>query len=114
MDTAVKSGEDDYQKKKGAEMKHVIKILEPYADAIEEGRKTFEVRYNDRGYNAGDEVTFLVVEDDKTCVGYHPLERKRFEITYVHSGLGMEYGYVVFGLKEKPRKGENYGGSNDD
>ena len=37
-------------------MEHVIKILEPYADAIVEGRKKFEVRKNDRGYNAGDTV----------------------------------------------------------
>lgn len=100
MDKAVKSGEDDYQKKKGAEMTHSLKILESYADAIVEGRKNFEVRKNDRGYNAGDTVVFMVIDDDNLCVAYHPLDNKKFRITYVHSGLGMEKDYVVFGIRE--------------
>lgn len=85
-------------------MIHEIKILEPYADAIYDGRKTFEVRLNDRGYNAGDRIRFIVIKDG--CVHTtHPLyykdtNRKEYEITYVHSGLGLEKDYVVFGIKE--------------
>lgn len=41
-------------------MKHIIKIKELYADAIYDGRKNFEVRENDRGYNAGDIVKFKI------------------------------------------------------
>ena len=93
-------------------MKHVIKILEPYADAIVEGRKTFEVRYNDRGYNAGDIVEFDVI-NDCGVPRVHDLYGKEFKITYVHSGLGMREEYVVFGIKEIG-KGEDYGSSNDD
>lgn len=94
-------------------MKHCIKIREQYADAIVEGRKNFEVRYNDRGYNAGDEVAFTVVNEFDMTDLYHPLNKKKFKITYVHSGLGMENGYVVFGIEEI-REGEDYGSSNDD
>ena len=94
-------------------MKHVIKILEPYADAIVEGRKNFEVRLNDRGYNAGDEVAFTVVDKFDITNLTHPLNKKKFKITYVHSGLGLNEGYVVFGIKEIG-KGEDYGSSNDD
>ena len=82
-------------------MKHIIKISEPYADAVFDGRKNFEVRLNDRGYNAGDEIEFSVVEIGGYCrVFTHPLNDKRYRITYVHSGLGLKEGYVVFGIKE--------------
>ena len=79
-------------------MIHVIKIQKPYADAIVDGRKNFEVRLNDRGYNAGDFVSFVVLDDGfRVC---HSLEGKKFRITYVHSGLGLLEGYCVFGIKE--------------
>lgn len=81
-------------------MLHVIKIKEQYADAIADGRKNFEVRLNDRGYNAGDQVTFVVQDSFGIDVLHHPLEGKKFEITYVHSGLGLESNYVVFGIAE--------------
>lgn len=42
-------------------MTYEIKIKEAYADAIVDGRKNFEVRYNDRGYNAGDLVQFQLL-----------------------------------------------------
>ena len=78
-------------------MTHSIKILEPYATAIVEGRKTFEVRYNDRGYNCGDFVRFKVLVDGIEMP--HPLRDMKFRITYVHSGLGLEKDYVVFGIE---------------
>ena len=79
-------------------MIHIIKIQKPYADAILDGRKRFEVRLNDRGYNTGDYVSFVVV--DNSFRVYHSLEGKKFRITYVHSGLGLQEGYVVFGIEE--------------
>ena len=81
-------------------MTHDIKIKEPYADAINDGRKTFEVRFNDRGYNAGDNIRFHVIHDDGTMFDSHPLNYKFYRITYVHSGLGLKKDYVVFGIKE--------------
>lgn len=81
-------------------MTHYIKILEQYADAILEGRKNFEVRRNDRGYNAGDKIVFSVITDYGLIDMHHALGKKYFEITYVHSGLGMQNDYVVFGIKE--------------
>ena len=80
-------------------MTHEIKIQEPYADAIIDGRKTFEVRLNDRGYNAGDKVQFFVRTKEEFTNTSHPLYGKVYEITYVHSGLGLEKDYVVFGIK---------------
>lgn len=80
-------------------MLHEIKILDAYADAILDGRKTFEVRLNDRGYNAGDKVQFNVIYSDGCSFSAHPLNNKIYEITYVHSGIGLEPNYVVFGIK---------------
>lgn len=79
-------------------MTHEIKILESYADAIVEGRKTFEVRLNDRGYNCGDYVHFVEVLYNGIPIP-HPLKDMKFRITYVHSGLGLEKDYVVFGIE---------------
>lgn len=86
-------------------MTHDIKILEQYANAIVDGRKNFEVRKNDRGYNAGDKVRFHVISQkdiyaDSVCLNNHPLNNRIYKITYVHSGLGLENDYVVFGIKE--------------
>ena len=86
-------------------MKHVIKIDKPYADAIAEGRKTFEVRINDRGYNAGDLVVFIVKDDGFTVLG-HPIADKKYVITYVHSGLGMADRYVAFSIRAAGKEEE--------
>jgi len=77
-------------------MLHLLKIQKCYADAIIEGRKNFEVRLNDRGYNAGDRVIF----NDVCDFPEHPIVNMTFEITYVHSGLGMAPDYVVFGIRK--------------
>ena len=80
-------------------MTHKIKIDKSYADAIIEGRKNFEVRYNDRGYNAGDLVCFAVIDSNKKVIR-HELSNFFYRITYVHSGLGLQEGYVVFGIEQ--------------
>lgn len=81
-------------------MTHRIKIKESFAEAICDGRKTFEVRNNDRGYQAGDMVQFIVLYDsDGLEMLTHPLMEQEYEITYVLSGWGIENGHVVFGIK---------------
>lgn len=79
-------------------MTHEIKINKCYADAIVDGRKNFEVRLNDRGYNAGDKVKFTVQEPFSDNHA-HPLNKCIYDITYVHSGLGLKENYVVFGIE---------------
>lgn len=79
-------------------MLHEIKVYKSYANAIIEGRKNFEVRFNDRGYNAGDQVKFKVY--DGIYREYtHPLDGRIYDVTYVQSGLGLKKDYVVFGIK---------------
>lgn len=82
-------------------MTHEIKLLEQYAQAVADGEKTFEVRENDRGYQKGDRIRFSVIED----VVFAPMELNykynlpEYEITYVHSGLGMAENYVVLAIR---------------
>ena len=79
-------------------MTHEIKILEQYAHAVKGGEKTFEIRYNDRGYQKGDRIRFRVIDDIGAHV-YSSLEKMEFEITYVHSGLGMADNYVALAIR---------------
>ena len=82
-------------------MTHNIKIRESFADAIMRGDKTFEVRNNDRGYQTGDFVKFTVLYDSDGCEYIdHPLKYRKFRITYVLSGWGIENGYVAFAISE--------------
>ena len=78
---------------------HRIKILESFANAVYCGDKKFEVRKNDRGYQKGDYVEFIVLYDSDGCEYVdHPLSKYRFQINYVLSGWGIEEGYCVFGI----------------
>ena len=79
---------------------HVIKIQQDFADAVFCGDKSFEIRYNDRGYQKGDLIRFRVVDGDEFN-RYHKLNDKTYEITYVLSGWGIYEGYVGIAIKEK-------------
>lgn len=79
---------------------HHIKINENFAEDVLNGRKNFEIRINDRGYQTGDRIKFEVINKLKTRT-YHRLDEIEFEITYVLSGWGLKDGYVVFGIKQK-------------
>jgi len=84
-------------------MLHELKLKEDFADAIADGRKTFEVRENDRGFQAGDTVEFVVVDRLGLEIG-HPLTGREMRITYVLSGWGIKEGYVVFGISFERNK----------
>lgn len=79
---------------------HEIKIQKEYAQAVYLGEKTFEVRYNDRGYQKGDLIVFQVMDgalSDRT----HPLNDMTFEITYVlGSFVGLAPNYVAFAIQD--------------
>jgi len=82
---------------------HKIKLQKEFAIAVLIGDKTFEVRYNDRGYQKGDQIVFDV--RDGSFPINHPLNDKTYEITYVLNGWGIKEDYVVFGIREvKPNE----------
>ena len=71
-------------------MHHTLKIEPPYFEAVLDGRKTFEIRHNDRGYNAGDTVT--LVEFDGSKRG--PLGDRKDE-RYTGREITKKIGYVT-------------------
>lgn len=82
-------------------MTHELRILEDFADAVNRGDKTFEIRENDRGFQKGDRIKFIVRSNNNyVTLNSHPLSNKIFEITYVINGWGLKNGFVAFGIKE--------------
>lgn len=71
-------------------MHHVLKIEDAYYDAKIEGIKLFEIRFNDRGFQKGDTVSYT---------RNNPPFWERdgiWEITYV-TAYNQKDNFVVFG-----------------
>ena len=83
-------------------MIHKIKLSIDFADAVLAGEKNFEIRRNDRGYQKGDYVRFIVTTSGGMKRITHPLEERLFQITYVLNGFGLEADYCVFGIHLLP------------
>lgn len=73
---------------------HILKLKDEFANAISSGEKTFEIRYNDRGYQKGDKIQFSCLERS------HEVEKRVYEITYLVHGWGLKEDWCVFGIKE--------------
>ncbi|MBR1750008.1 MAG: DUF3850 domain-containing protein [Ruminococcus sp.] len=93
---------------------HKIKLRKEFCDDVFEGRKRFEVRYNDRGYQTGDLVQFIATdgfyaEDPVTheCKERytHPINDVIFQITYILNGWGLKNGFVAFGIERAQQAG---------
>jgi len=89
-------------------MKHILKIEQHFLLRHLEGKKTFEVRKNDRDYQVGDTIEFLPLESETLNIWDYWEKIPKFVVTYVHTGLGLEEGYCVLAvvsLKEE-KQGE--------
>lgn len=75
---------------------HYLKIYPKYFNAVLSGKKTFELRKNDRGFQVGDDI-LLREWDNINYSGRYILT----EITYIldDSFIGLEKGYVILGIK---------------
>jgi len=78
-------------------MIHELKIAPPYFQAVVEGRKNFEIRYNDRGFLVGD--TVILKEYD----GHYPGGSIQFKIGYI-TDFEQKHGWVVFSLVKEEGK----------
>ncbi len=88
--------------------KHELKLLIKYFKDVEQGRKTFELRKNDRDFKVGD--TLILKEyhpgdtDYKDGI-YTPAHYTNNEtvkkIVYILQGgqCGLEEGYVILGIQ---------------
>jgi len=71
-------------------MHHVLKIKKEYMMAKAFGDKPFEIRFNDRGFQKGDTVSYT--GDRAPYLDYEG----KYEITYV-TGFSQKEDWVVFG-----------------
>lgn len=78
---------------------HRLKVDRKYWPALVDGRKTFEVRRNDRDFQAGD-VLELTPFDPSAPPGPPATELWTVEVSYVLHTFpeGLQPGYVVLGL----------------
>lgn len=85
-------------------MTHELKTLPKYFDAVLEGRKTFDIRKNDRSFAVGDNLR--LIEWDSTY--RMPTGREQLcEITYILEGndetkqYGLMKGYCILSIIQK-------------
>lgn len=76
-------------------VEHMLKIDEPYYQSILNGEKKFEIRFNDRNYQVGDTIVLHPFREG-VKVNRAPIGAR---INYIHSGLGLQDGYVILGIE---------------
>jgi hypothetical protein len=77
-------------------MAHYLKTVQPYFERVFDCSKRFEVRWNDRDFEEGDEI-YLQEYDVETKL--YSGREVRGKITYVLKDYEhIEYGFVVFGF----------------
>ena len=76
---------------------HNLKTWMPFYQDVIDGRKTFELRKNDRDYQVGDTLTLIEVDPTNELA---PTGRQiNKEVVYLLTGWGLEDGYVVLAIK---------------
>ena len=87
---------------------HKLKIKPEYYRAVLSGRKTFELRKDDRDYQEGDLIQFTIVENELTGNGMIPHCKKEitreelYQITYILKNVpeyGLDKEYCILGIK---------------
>ena len=79
-------------------MQHDLKCYPNYFEAVKDGTKNFECRYNDRDFQVGDQLRLMEYSEQTGYTGRY-LEKT---ISYVLTDFdGLADGYVILGLKEK-------------
>jgi ASC-1-like (ASCH) protein len=79
-------------------MVHELKTLPKYFKAVREGRKTFEVRKDDRGFQVGDTLVL------GKWNGQYFTDRCSVKVTYIlgrnpDEKMYVPNGYVILGIK---------------
>lgn len=79
-------------------MEHKLKILSRYYEAVLQGKKTFEVRKDDRPFQEGDTLLLQETVTPNGC-GYTGREMK-VEVTYIlRDSEYVKDGYCIMAIK---------------
>ena len=83
---------------------HELKIKHEYLVEVTMGRKTFELRKNDRDYQVGDLIRFIdIKQDSKGGCDIYIDEETLYKITYVLKDVpeyGLDKDYCILGIKK--------------
>lgn len=78
---------------------HEIRLNIEFCDDVISGKKSFEIRNNDRGYQSGDLIKFTAVDSTRMPKN-HPINDKLYSIEYVLNGWGLKNGFVALAIRE--------------
>ena len=84
-------------------MIHQLKILPVFFDKVISGKKTFELRNNDREYNEGDYLALNEWEQTSSVGGHYTGRSCLVYVDYILHGAegaaGLDEDYVVMAIK---------------
>lgn len=87
---------------------HELKIFEHFATDILAGRKTFEIRNDDRKFKEGDLVHFQAVSEENAQPVSHPINSLTFRIGYILRAEdfpgGIKDGFAIFTISPERKK----------
>lgn len=79
---------------------HGLKTWPAYFEAVRKGRKTFEVRLDDRGFRRGD---FLHLQEYDPKTSRYSGRTLTALVRYIlRKGFGLQPGYVVMAIRKEP------------
>lgn len=78
------------------EKTHELKCWPKYFEAIVHRKKTFEVRYNDRGYSIGDVLILREYDNDKK---EYTRRQTRVRVTDTFADFGLQPGWLVMAIE---------------
>ena len=79
-------------------MTHTLRIKLKYYQAIVSGRKTFEVRKDDRDFEVGDLIRFIVFDGISWIYEYETF-RITYKLTAKEFPDGIKEGYCVLSIE---------------
>lgn len=84
---------------------HELKIKHEYLIEVDRGRKTFELRKNDRDYQVGDLIRFIDIESNSDGCDYASYidEYTLYKITYILKDVpqyGLDKDYCILEIKK--------------
>jgi hypothetical protein len=97
---------------------HELKTWPEFFDAVDSGKKTFEVRHDDRGFQVGDTLTLMrwrpnpgrlysgdYVDREDREVGWDKCAKLKLCITYKLPGgrFGIDAAWCVLGFVKEPQ-----------
>lgn len=86
---------------------HVLKLQKDFCDAVYNGEKLFELRYNDRGFQRGDLIRFVAMDGEEKIE--HPINDCEYVITYVLAGWGLQRNFVALSIWDTAYEVKRYG-----